>query len=50
MKVFVIKNVCLRCGYSNETELGLINKNDDAVYKCDYCKFIMFTSYMEDKE
>jgi len=50
MKVFVIQNVCLRCGKINETELGLTNKNDNAVYKCDNCKFIIFSSWMEEKE
>lgn len=50
MKVFVIQNVCLRCGNINETELGLTNKNDNAVYKCDNCKFIIFSSRMEDQE
>jgi len=50
MKLFVVQNVCLRCGAINETELGLINEKDNAVYKCDNCKFIIFTSWMEEKE
>lgn len=50
MKVFVIQNICLRCGSINETELGLTNKNDNAVYKCNNCKFIIFSSWMEEKE
>ena len=49
MKLFVIQNVCLRCGGINETEIGLTNSNDNAVYKCDNCKFIIFTSWMEEE-
>ena len=50
MKVFIIQNVCLRCGYSNETEIGLTNKNDNATYRCDNCKVIIMMSWMEEKE
>ena len=50
MQKFVIQNNCLRCGYVNETEVGLTNKNDNAVYRCDNCKFIIFTSWTEESD
>ena len=48
MKLFVIQNTCLRCGFTNQTEIGLTNHSDNAVYKCDHCKFIIFSSWMEE--
>jgi len=49
MKIFVVQNICLRCGHINEIELGLINGNDNAVYRCTQCKFIVITSWMIEK-
>lgn len=48
--VLVIQSICLRCGSINETDIGLTNKNDNAVYRCDYCKYIILTSWMEEKD
>ncbi len=48
LKTFIIQNICLRCGFSNETELALTNEKDNANYRCDNCKFIIFTSWMEE--
>lgn len=50
MKVFVIQTTCLRCGNVNQTDVGLTNKEDNAVYKCNHCGFIIFTSWMEEKD
>ncbi|MCJ8306737.1 MAG: hypothetical protein HRU07_06785 [Nitrosopumilus sp.] len=50
MKLFVIQTVCLRCGFINQITLGLINSNDNAVYKCNNCNFIVLTSWMEEQE
>lgn len=49
MKVFVVQVTCLRCGYVNEKKLLLANENDNATYKCDNCKFIVVTSWMEEE-
>jgi hypothetical protein len=50
MKLFVIQNICLRCGIVNETNIGLTNSSDTAIYKCENCNFIIFSSWMEDEE
>jgi len=50
MKLFVIQNICLRCGFNNRSEIGLTNTHDDAVYKCVNCKFIIFSSWMEEDD
>jgi len=50
MKLFVIQNICLRCGFTNQTEIGLTNTNDNAVYKCDNCNFIILTSWIEEQD
>lgn len=49
-KTIVVQCVCIRCGDISEFELGLINKNDKAVYKCDNCNFIILVSRIEDLE
>ena len=45
---FVVECVCLRCGKVNEFELGLTNKHDHAVYRCNNCSWICITSWVED--
>jgi len=50
MKLMIIQNICLRCGYTNETEIGLTAQKDTALYRCDNCKFIIFSSWLEEKE
>jgi len=50
MKIMIIQNICLRCGFNNQTEVGLTGKDDQAVYRCDNCKFIIFNSWLEDNE
>jgi len=50
MKIMVIQNICLRCGYVNQSEVGLTGGKDTAVYRCDNCKFIIFSSWLEEQE
>lgn len=50
MKTFVIQSICIRCGFTNKTEIGLTNPNDDAIYKCENCKYIILTSWMEEND
>lgn len=49
-QIFIIQTVCLSCGYVNQCEIGLTHKEDNAVYRCENCKFILFSSWIEDKE
>jgi len=48
MKFVIVQNTCNRCGFVNETEVAITYKEDTAVYRCDNCKFIIFSSWMED--
>lgn len=42
------QTVCIRCGYVNQSEIGLTGKKDEAVYRCENCKFIVLTTWMEE--
>ena len=48
--MFVIQAICLRCGRVNEFNIGLTNPNDNAEYYCKKCKYIVITSWMEEKD
>lgn len=47
MTEMIIQNICLRCGFVNETSVGLTHPDTNATYRCDNCKFIIFTSWIE---
>ena len=42
------QTVCLKCGYVNQNEIGLSAKKDTAVYRCENCKFIVLTTWIEE--
>jgi|APSaa5957512535_1039671.scaffolds.fasta_scaffold01088_23 transcription elongation factor Elf1 len=47
--ILVIACTCLRCGFQNQVTIGLTNKKDTAVYKCDNCNFIIISSWMQEE-
>lgn len=49
-KIINVRLTCLRCGKVNDITLGLTNKEDDAIYTCVICKFIIANSWLEDIE